>query len=1280
MDEFIKKGQNKKEGYRQRSNSMANPQVQKNFDAQEGDAISRKRTFTDEIVENLPGVYKEDKKVNPAEADGENLPHVQQVVQKREYLFLPNDIKAKVEELRNNKISPLEEELGELRIESAAYDAILTQLGKTRENHKSGNELAIWKDTFQKTTKGANAVKAKIKRRESILDFEKKPLDKFRQIIEKEADISNILVELIEKKNLVKTEEDLQKLQDYYDKMGQVEEYIKGFKVNCPNQFRDAAYTKTIKDYENLVKELSDTMGIVSTKLLNVENINECCDINTAQAELEAAQNAENKELIEFLEKGIKVHQARERTILRRLNVVRSHSGAEDWTFVDSNGEVESAEIEKDFEYAGEMEAYDKQYLIDLSQEELEAELKLVKEITVEYQNELSVEKKKVIKKEAEKKLKQDISYDMDFIKQLPSVIERLHSHENAVPEPDYASRLNYIADVVHLIDISDRYNEVSKIPFLSEEERKKLTYISAYCKNHSGDFYKTVEEYSMEVFRFQASDLLKQNVDIPDTCNKLTNFNDAKSFAETLVKFYTYNAAVDVTEEVKPIADIISKFATNPGLTDDFKVQVLYELSVIKANLAKSYDDIYKGLDNALDDKKIQGSGRARMLHYMASLTPLGARFRAIEYSTDIMQSVIDPGDENNIIDKVKVLAVTDKTIASNKKHTDRLAEDIDSATNLLKFLYGSHFERGVFALTKVLDEINTRVPQNLFSDGLQGLISQEIEVNLNKEQERPQKRPERIEALKKKQQQVIDIFTESKNISTKIVKLMATKNEVLNSNNKQEKKEFLDKVEKIEQYISELDSLCSEETKKTDAYKNTMLALNTQMDRFSEAVAQIAFETIDFNKIENTIQTGIENWKRDEEKEQRIEEPHRDKIENVKNNLAAWRICIDLITMKREGYILNTTKKDLTDKIKAMPNKQKQYVENFQRTLATASDGEINTSFKLLDQKISNGEKQLANLTNKLSDIRSNIYFRQEFLEQFKSFKNAIIVAHEVEADKKEALESQDLVKQCAFFSKVATLQNCNLFEFLDGFPQFDQDKKYMQLSKRYIRMSHRNAAETAHQIAAGITRQMVKPIKQPTINVERALDRLDDVDDIKKMVATAFKYRLFNGEKKPKQAQLLRIYNKIEEEVLESNSMDVEKQIEFIKELYKARVKAAKELVALYNSLDKTYGQKIDKNAKCYLASRTQAYRKYMAITGLMQIQTIWTGNKQFEKLFTEYVTKKSVREDFKITEIAEDITLKKHELENLLWLKYSKEDELDVMYNEVNQRAVSRAFGN
>lgn len=153
--------------------------------------------------------------------------------------------------------------------------------------------------------------------------------------------------------------------------------------------------------------------------------------------------------------------------------------------------------------------------------------------------------------------------------------------------------------------------------------------------------------------------------------------------------------------------------------------------------------------------------------------------------------------------------------------------------------------------------------VPSNLLADGLEDMVLKKIQDKLNKEQAKEPKNQEKINKILQHQQEVQAILIQGKDMPAKLVKLIALQHKVLTSENAEEKKNFLNEVKQVEDYMHSLYTSCSSATINSDAYIKTIEAFNTQLNSLAKTVAKVTFDLIDFDMMKATYKEEIDQLK---------------------------------------------------------------------------------------------------------------------------------------------------------------------------------------------------------------------------------------------------------------------------------------------------------------------------------------------------------------------------------------------------------------------------------
>ena len=537
---------------------------------------------------------------------------------------------------------------------------------------------------------------------------------------------------------------------------------------------------------------------------------------------------------------------------------------------------------------------------------------------------------------------------------------------------------------------------------------------------------------------------------------------------------------------------------------------------------------------------------------------------------------------------------------------------------------------------------------------------------------------------ALNAIKDQAKNVFDLGKDMPAKLVKLIALQHKVLTSESAEEKKNFLNEVKQVEDYMYSLYISCPSDTQDSDAYKKTIEAFDTQLNSLAKTVAKVTFDLIDFDMMKAKYQEEISQLEIKKEKAEagRLDQEN-ESVAFLKSSVQLNRCYVELMDLKLDGYIFGSSKEKLEHYIDSLPLEMKDNINAFKRRLKGMSLNEVKKLQRETEELVLNLQDAIDQHTKALDNINTSIHFKKETIKNIDHFRNILTVTYDLERENDSILFSSEVERRCAYLEKVALLGDFKKFSFVSENPEISLYSDYIKLSRRYIRLCQNKAKENVSKINIALTRQFMGPVEIPTINIARAVDRVRDIDNPKKMVATIMKYRLYNGEEEPQKQELKEVYTVIEQFMaVEHYQLEelfgIDAAVKYLKEIHKERVKASQELVALYNRLDADYGHKLGKEAIAYLACRSKVYARLQVANRLIDSQASWGQNKKFEKVYNKFTIGKYMQDNTKIIDQAAEITSDEDTFCKNALLGYGEGDEVFLVYKEANQRALQTAF--
>lgn len=710
-----------------------------------------------------------------------------------------------------------------------------------------------------------------------------------------------------------------------------------------------------------------------------------------------------------------------------------------------------------------------------------------------------------------------------------------------------------------------------------------------------------------------------------------------------------------------KPQEEKIRDLANQTGACDE----LLKHLKMTKNNHTSEEDkeawaETYR--DTLKEAKDIRAELEAEVKDFTAKKEAL---YKVFDKEAEISQLLIELVDENKSIkteeDEQKLKAYFDKM--------SQVEDYIQSFKAACPIQLQDESNKIIREYNAVLNDLEDTkktivsklfVPSTLIAEGLEDMA---------------------LNAIKDQAKNVFDL---GKDMPAKLVKLIALQHKVLTSESAEEKKNFLNEVKQVEDYMYSLYISCPSDTQDSDAYKKTIEAFDTQLNSLAKTVAKVTFDLIDFDMMKAKYQEEISQLEIKKEKAEagRLDQEN-ESVAFLKSSVQLNRCYVELMDLKLDGYIFGSSKEKLEHYIDSLPLEMKDNINAFKRRLKGMSLNEVKKLQRETEELVLNLQDAIDQHTKALDNINTSIHFKKETIKNIDHFRNILTVTYDLERENDSILFSSEVERRCAYLEKVALLGDFKKFSFVSENPEISLYSDYIKLSRRYIRLCQNKAKENVSKINIALTRQFMGPVEIPTINIARAVDRVRDIDNPKKMVATIMKYRLYNGEEEPQKQELKEVYTVIEQFMaVEHYQLEelfgIDAAVKYLKEIHKERVKASQELVALYNRLDADYGHKLGKEAIAYLACRSKVYARLQVANRLIDSQASWGQNKKFEKVYNKFTIGKYMQDNAKIIDQAAEITSDEDTLCKNVLLGYGEGDEVFLVYKEANQRALQTAF--
>ncbi len=1102
------------------------------------------------------------------------------------------------------------------------------------------------------------------------------------------------LIELKKSKDLLQNKA---KQKDYIEGIEQLEAYKRGLTAVVDFELKDSAdYKNVINAIDLQLNELAETTALVAFSFVDFDEVESSYQtaIEANKAEIKDSTDKKGTKIeelsqqLELVEFKIYVIQALQAGIIGDKDIknditrvpAKYQKAAEE--FYQSIMELKGKDLNDTLEYYGDL------------RDDVKGELKNCTESIKDNQ-------KQVKKRTEEARLlgrSRELFY---FTQNLTNEKKRVLNSEDV---KDKAAFLDKIVDIKNLCLI---LSEGCSIKF--ENNNRHLEVMGRYFAKQSKQLEAAAREVVSAMDNLLIKDYQLPVISLSDTLSKLKDTKRIDQMVQTMAVYKSFNlVGQPVDDRAKDINDFMKDFdSSRIKYSTEEQLTIVKELIKQRKEVAKEFNIYYETLKT-----KYAGQISDACIGFIATQSKEHQMLMAFNELNTIITQFIDgnhdveveyPKEQLRAVEYAKedlvakgVQLSEDARIFENKLMNSRwdAGEFEKIYLNYRKNILDNALERNAIVANEMKEKLpeahqqnekiilanqeNQPLPEILVSDEVENALLNKIRQKLDNEKSKGKKDQERITRLEKEEKRAVDILARAKNIPGLITHLMVAQQQVYASADLEEKKQFLNQVEELAQFIEDLDAACKYEIPQNDDYKNTMIELNKQMDRLAETVAKVAFQVIDFNAVKDFYRSEIQELQKEQVEAEQFEKKNAARIQELNRNVQLYRTYFDLLDMKRDGYLLNVSKEEVENRINSMPADMKENINAFKKRIKKMSVKELNKLCKEIGDLESSNEDALNKIKKQLGDIKFKIKLRNDHIKNIESIENIMTVIHDLEIERDAVLKSQDLEKKCDYLNKVSTLGIFTSMQMPGLSPVIEQNSKYFYLSQRYIKMCHKKASETANQIGAQLARRLVEPVKEPVIDIQGDKDRLLDGNNIKQMFITTLNFMLYNGVEEPENVNLKDIYQ-VKEDLLEDKlGFEAEHKIAFLKEIQKERIKVANELVAIHKRVDDRYGKRLGKGAVAYIACRSQAYAKWTILQLINRVASNWGTTNVVDKEYNKFLCSKFYRANLSILDATSGIDAEREEFSKLVWPNNSEKDEVFEMYKEANNAALRRAF--
>ena len=314
---------------------------------------------------------------------------------------------------------------------------------------------------------------------------------------------------------------------------------------------------------------------------------------------------------------------------------------------------------------------------------------------------------------------------------------------------------------------------------------------------------------------------------------------------------------------------------------------------------------------------------------------------------------------------------------------------------------------------------------------------------------------------ALNAIKDQAKNVFDLGKDMPAKLVKLIALQHKVLTSESAEEKKNFLNEVKQVEDYMYSLYISCPSDTQDSDAYKKTIEAFDTQLNSLAKTVAKVTFDLIDFDMMKAKYQEEISQLeiKKEKAEAERLDQEN-ESVAFLKSSVQLNRCYVELMDLKLDGYIFGSSKEKLEHYIDSLPLEMKDNINAFKRRLKGMSLNEVKKLQRETEELVLNLQDAIDQHTKALDNINTSIHFKKETIKNIDHFRNILTVTYDLERENDSILFSSEVERRCAYLEKVALLGDFKKFSFASENPEISLYSDYIKLSRRYISLCQNKA----------------------------------------------------------------------------------------------------------------------------------------------------------------------------------------------------------------------------
>lgn len=871
----------------------------------------------------------------------------------------------------------------------------------------------------------------------------------------------------------------------------------------------------------------------------------------------------------------------------------------------------------------------------------------------------------------------------IEMSKSLPALVnELLDNRQVTLESNNITEKISYLVKIKKLNDFFG-YANVNKLD-VTDEERLFSQY-TGFIAHHKRGLEDTAREITAQIYNLLNQDKEGFEVDPVKLAAKLRNKSDIKGIVNTMIDFLIYNSEDNKLDPLLAIAiDAFEEVREGNMFSDEEQIEFRATLANKRMECLMAYKDNCKNVLKYMPTDMSQDE-KDKMANYIAYLSKSTVALDAIDklhsditlsWSSELLPEInrkVNRYNKEHNIDLGELNKTEEKIVDVNKIEYLLWNSKKNSSHPVGKML-NKKYQQSLQHNTKVSDQLTlNNIKENLLAKQKEAIDN---EVNEDKK-------------AKKKEElfQTKNLFVYGDALHEKIKKLLFDQQRVLYSRNKEDKIKFLNEISAIESYLENLKIICNKYGF-NDAYKEVEKNLNIELDRLSETTAKLVFKLVDFDKLQNVYNNKLNTLKQ----QAKEEENNNIFFDGLDKRIYAYELICGMLKKKIEGGVLFGTEEALTAEINKLPEGFKESVLRIRESANSRleSPDQLKPIFavyeKMKDKLIGIRESR----SGKLNEIEREIYLISKEAKQLNKLKGALENISFIKTQRIAAIETENIADKGKYLDKISMLKG--LFDksyTLKNDESIKANLKFIGLSKRYITNVRQSIEPYAKEVAQGIGKQLIPPIKPPVINVKKTRRKMSNYNEMDGVVEAFVEFEKFNPGHKALDKRLI----PIEEEMLvlfSADNLPDKVVINFLEAVYKYWIKSIDALVAVYNSLKDMCGDSVSEKGLMYMSSLTPEFRDYEAINYIVGCSRNMMITDSLEREFNRITRSQDVASRAETAKKASAISDDSLQYEKSLWKPISEEvkdtkatitltDILESKYIEANRRALRRAFG-